>query len=94
VAQVNAVPYASGGMNNGVNNSAQPTSNARRGIDAAAVNDVGPNTIGGTVESIGKDGKFSLKTDADNVKLRFPPDWLAGVKKGDTVTVHASIGKP
>ena len=61
----------------------------------ATVGDVGARqTLTGQVTSIDNaTGMFSLKTDTGTLSLQAPPSAVAGVKRGDVITVEIA-GRP
>ena len=65
---------------------------ATSGVSAQSPSMPGRNTIEGQVTKVdAKRGWVDVKTSEGSMKLHFPPDALANVKKGDTVSVDLGL---
>ena len=68
----------------------QPRSGSQPEVIAAAFT----AEVSGTVKSVNeKSGKLVLDTMEGPVNVRFPPDAVQGIKKGDQVTVSVGLVK-
>ena len=64
------------------------------GTAAAGMKHQGEHSMSGTVTDIDhKTGLLSLKTEAGELELHFPPQALKEVKEGDQLTVHLGFSK-
>jgi hypothetical protein len=64
------------------------------GTAAAGMKHQGEHSMSGTVTDIDhKTGMLSLKTEAGELELHFPPQALKEVKEDDQLTVHLGFSK-
>lgn len=64
------------------------------GTAAAGMQQQGEHSMRGTVTDIDhQTGLLSLKTEAGELELHFPPQALKEVKEGDQITVHLGFSK-
>lgn len=74
------------------------TGTASTGMDSAGMGGMagmaGQHSLQAKITSINpRTGKVSVRTDDGSLALRFPPEALADLKRGDTVTVHLGLSK-
>jgi hypothetical protein len=51
-------------------------------------------TVYGQVKDIDKNGEVTIRTPKGELEVRFSPDAVRGIKKGDTVTLDVTVGPP
>ena len=64
------------------------------GTTGARAGEMGEHRMTGTVADINHNsGQLTLKTDAANLQLHFPPQALGDVKQGDRITAQLAFVK-
>lgn len=74
------------------------TGTASTGMDSSGMGGMagmaGQHSLQAKITSINpRTGKVSVRTDEGSLALHFPPEALADLKRGDTVTVHLGLSK-
>lgn len=68
--------------------------NAMGGMNTAGMAGMGQHSMQATVTSVDQaKGKVNVRTSDGSLALKFPPEQLRDLKRGDTVTVHLGISK-